>query len=290
MAETMTANTANKPELDIVKRDIRFDLEETDIRRWHPAGLHVSQFFNALSLFFPEGESFFIDAVMHFRDHIKDPKLAEQVKGFLGQEAMHSREHRRYNRALVQAGLPAKELEDWLVRRLNFVRSWATPEEQLAITIALEHFTAIMANEVLSDPRILEGADPRMAAIWRWHAIEETEHKAVAYDVYRDVCGEDGLAYWRRARVMVMTTVTFWSFVFLYHLRLLRADKKATDVGGWWSVFKWLWIYPGNMRNLVRPWLDYFRRDFHPWQHDNHEYVEEWKARYETEGVAPASA
>ena len=283
MADTATASTAN---LDIVKRDIRFDLEETDIRRWHPQGLHVSQFFNALSLFFPEGEAFFIDAVLHFRDRIKDPKLAEQVKGFLGQEAMHSREHRRYNRALVDAGLPAKDLEDWLIRRLNFVRSWATPEEQLAVTIALEHFTAIMAHEVLSDPRILEGADPKMAAIWRWHAIEETEHKAVAYDVYRDVVGEDGLAYWRRARVMVMTTVTFWAFVFLYHLRLVRSDKAATDVGGWWKLVKWMWITPGNFRNLVRPWLDYFRGDFHPWQHDNHEYVEAWKAEYE--GVVPA--
>jgi predicted metal-dependent hydrolase len=282
MAEPATTNR------DIVKRDIRFDLGETDIRRWHPEGLHVSQFFNALSLFFPEGESFFIDAVLHFRDRIKDPKLAEQVKGFLGQEAMHSREHRRYNRALVEAGLPAKELEDWLLRRLDFVRKYATPEEQLAVTIALEHFTAIMAHEVLSDDRILAGADPRMAAIWRWHAIEETEHKAVAYDVYRDVVGQQGLAYWRRARVMVMTTVTFWTFVFLYQLRLVRTDGAGTDVGGWWTLFRWLWIHPGNMRHLVRPWLDYFRRDFHPWQHDNHQYVEAWKAEYEAEGVAPA--
>ena len=280
MAETSTAN------LDIVKRDIRFDLEKTDIRRWHPEGLHVSQFFNALSIFFPEGESFFIDAVLHFRDRIKDPKLAEQVKGFLGQEAMHSREHRRYNRALIDAGLPAKELEDWLIRRLDLVRKYMSPEEHLAVTIALEHFTAIMANEVLSDERILEGADPRMAAIWRWHAIEETEHKAVAYDVYRDVLGEDGLAYWRRARVMVLTTITFWSFVFLYHLRLVRADGEATNVRGWWSLIRWMWVNPGNMRNLIWPWLDYFRRDFHPWQHDNHEFVEAWKAQYESAGVA----
>src|SRR5882672_6213858 len=125
MAETSTA------ELDIVKRDIRFDLGETDIRRWHPEGLHVSQFFNALSLFFPEGEAFFIDAVLHFRDRIKEPKLAEHVKGFLGQEAMHSREHRRYNRALVDAGLPAKHLEELVTRRLDFIRAHLSHEDQL---------------------------------------------------------------------------------------------------------------------------------------------------------------
>jgi len=283
----MATEIASPETLHIAKRDIEFEFP-ADMRRWHPDGLHVTHFYNALSLFFPEGESFFIDAVRHYKDHVRDPELAEEVKGFLGQEAMHSREHRRYNRALTEAGLPAKALEDRLVKHLDLVRGQVSPAEALAITIALEHFTAIMAHVVLSDDRILQGADPRMAAIWRWHAIEETEHKAVAYDVYRVAVGEGLGAYLRRVRVMLLTTVTFWAHVFLYHFALIRSEGALTDVRGWWRLFRFLWIKPGGMWRMWRMWLEYFRPDFHPWQHDNHEYVDAWKATYADNGAVPA--
>jgi predicted metal-dependent hydrolase len=283
----MPTESATRQAAHITKRDIEFEFPP-DMRHWHPEGLHVTHFYNALSLFFPEGESFFIDAVRHYKDRVTDPKLAEEVKGFLGQEAMHSREHRRYNRALNDAGLPAKALEDRLVKHLDLVRSQVSPAHALAITIALEHFTAIMAHVVLSDDRVLADSDPRMAAIWRWHAIEETEHKAVAYDVYRVAAGEDAGAYLRRVVVMLVTTVTFWAHVFAYHFALIRSEGAVTDVRGWWRLFRFLWIKPGGMWRMWRLWLEYFRPGFHPWQHDNRDYVEAWKASYEATGTAPA--
>ena len=272
----------------IVRRDIRFDLDRGDVRRWHPKGLHVAHFFNALSLFFPEGESFFIDSVRHFGDRIRSPKLAADVQGFLGQEAMHSREHKRYNAALTDAGLPAKALEEDLRGILDEIRTRVSPEDALAITIALEHFTAIMADVALNDDRILAGADPRFAAVWRWHAIEETEHKAVAYDVYREVMGDGWGAYLRRARVMLLITIGFWTDVVRYHLRLVHADGALADLDGWWRLFRFHWVNPGGMRRVWRLWLEYFRPGFHPWQHDNRRYVEAWKAAYARTGVAPA--
>src|SRR5688500_6221657 len=126
------STTAAAPQArEIPKRDLKFDIEPVDLRSWHPEGLHVSHFFNALSIFFPEGESFFIDAVRHYKDRIRSPKLQEELKGFLGQEAMHSREHRRYNRALEAAGLPAAELEKRVLDHLNVVRENAPAIEQL---------------------------------------------------------------------------------------------------------------------------------------------------------------
>jgi uncharacterized protein len=284
----MTPDTAALKSIDIPKRDIRFDLKDVDFKSWHPAGLHVSHFFNALSVFFPEGEAFFIDAVRHYKDRIRSPKLQAEVQGFLGQEAMHSREHRRYNAALKAAGYPIAELEKRVSDHLETVRKFAPPREQLAATIALEHFTAIMADMVLSDPEILDGAEPHMAAIWRWHAIEETEHKAVAYDVYRTVMGDGWRAYLQRSIVMLLSTVEFWARVFLYHYRFVKADGALGDVRGWWRLFRFLWIKPGGMRKLIRTWLPYFRRDFHPWQHDNSAHVERWKAAYAETGHAPA--
>jgi len=274
--------------LEIPKRDLKFDLDGVDLRHWHAEGLHVSHFFNALSIFFPEGESFFIDAVRHYKDRIESPKLQEELKGFLGQEAMHSREHRRYNAALERLGLPIAKLEGRVKDYLESVRARTNPQEQLAVTIALEHFTAIMADVLLSDERLLTKADPHMAAIWRWHAVEETEHKAVAYDVYRVVAGEGTRAYLQRCVIMLLATVDFWVRVFRYVFALVRADGALGDVRGWWRLFKWLWISPGGLRQLGRPWLSYFRRDFHPWQHDNSTHVARWKATYAESGLAPA--
>ncbi len=274
--------------VQVVRRDLRFNLDTADLRSWHPQGPHVAHFFNALSIFFPEGEQFFIDSVRRYRDRIDSPALQRDVKGFIGQEAMHSREHRRYNAALARMGLPIAELEAKVGEHLETVRGRTSPEEQLAVTIALEHFTAIMAHTALSDERLLANANPHLAAIWRWHAVEETEHKAVAYDVYRTVMGEGTGAYLRRCAIMLVTTIDFWIRVFRYHFRLVRADGLTGDLRGWWRLVRWLWLSPGGMRQLVRPWLAYFRRDFHPWQHDNSEHVERWKTAYAESGPAPA--
>jgi uncharacterized protein len=278
------ANAQAPAALNVVRRDLRFDFAECDLRTWHPAGMHVAHFFNALSIFFPEGEKFFIDSVRHYADWIPSPRLQREVKGFIGQEAMHSREHRHYNEALADAGLPIGALEAAVKQHLALVRRQGSPENALAATIALEHFTAIMADVLLSDDRLLDGADPRLADVWRWHAIEETEHKAVAYDVYCEAVGTDGAAYLRRTIVMLATGVDFWLRVFRYHLTLVRADGAAGDLRGWWALFRFLFVSPGGMRKLIRPWLQYFRRDFHPWQHDNFHYVERWDGAYAANG------
>ena len=163
---------ASAPEsVEVVRRDIRFDVDTADLRSWHPEGLHVAHFFNALSIFFPEGEQFFIESVRHYHDRIDSPALERDVKGFVGQEAMHSREHRRYNAALARMGLPVAELEEKVGKYLDTVRERTSPEDRLAVTIALEHFTAIMAHAALSDERLLANAEPNLAAIWRWHAV-----------------------------------------------------------------------------------------------------------------------
>jgi uncharacterized protein len=285
----MTSPATDSPAaMDIPKRDLRFDLEGVDLRRWHSRGLHVSHFYNALSIFFPEGEAFFIDAVRHYADRVRSPNLREELAGFLGQEAMHSREHRRYNAALAAAGIPVKELEGKVVAHLDFVRANAPAIEQLAATIALEHFTAIMADVMLSDDRHLAGADPRMAAIWRWHAIEETEHKAVAFDVYREIAGEGFGAWLRRSTVMLFTTRDFWSRVLRYHFRLVREHGGTWDLRGWAELVSFLWIRPGGMWRMWWNWASYFRPSFHPWDHDNREHVERWKAARPAAGGAPA--
>ncbi|MEK6806794.1 MAG: metal-dependent hydrolase [Pseudomonadota bacterium] len=272
--ETTSQSLSPNP---VVQRDVHFDLSGLTPATWHPYGTHVGHFMNALSIFFPEGEKFFINSVRHYQHKVTDPKLQDEVKGFIGQEAMHGREHRVYNAWLEQHGYPAARLERFVIKFLNFVTRTTTAGQRLGATIALEHLTAIMAESLLSKLDHFKGADPRIVALWRWHAIEETEHKAVAFDVYRAAFGSGLLAWLQRVIVFFVTSIEFWIMVGIYHWQLVKKDGIQWQLSGWWQLFKFLWITPGALRVTVLPWLAYFRPGFHPWDQDNRQHVEQWK-------------
>jgi uncharacterized protein len=153
-----------------------------------------------------------------------------------------------------------------------------TPRMRLAATCALEHFTATLAHAILRDRRLLESAHPIMAALWKWHAAEENEHKAVAYDVYEKVGGH----YLERVVVMLVATVIFWAMVLEQQVRLMKIDKVLFSPRQWWSLFKFLLVKPGGMRGMWIHYVDYFRPGFHPWQLDNRDLLEAWKREYAT--------
>ncbi|WP_269619356.1 metal-dependent hydrolase [Zhongshania aquatica] len=258
-----------------VRRNLEFNLPKDRIGDWHAGGAHITHFFNALSIFFPDGERFFIDSVRNYRDRIQDPELKESVRGFIGQEAMHGREHEEYNDALVQKGMPADRYGRIVVRLLKLSARFTPKSAQLAVTIALEHLTAILANMVLSEPRSLEGAEPRYAAIWKWHALEETEHKAVAYDVYQKVLGGGIVGYLHRCFALITATTIFWMMVIPFHIGLVRREGQLFNLVGWFKVMNFLWGSPGMLRRTIPDWLDYFKPGFHPWDHDNAQYLDE---------------
>jgi uncharacterized protein len=140
---------------------------------------------------------------------------------------------------------------------------------QLAVTIAQEHFTAIVAELVLTDSRMIAGADRRLSALWRWHALEETEHKAVAFDVYETVIGRGVRAYALRTSGMLLTTSGFLGLVMYYQQRLLKADVHTRRGQGLGDFINFMFRSPGFLPRLALPWLTYFRPGFHPWNHDN---------------------
>lgn len=265
------------------RRDIHFKLPADKISDWHPGGAHVAHLVNTLSLFFPVGERFFIESVRNYRDRITDPELKKAVTGFIGQEAMHGREHQEYNEALFAAVPQTAGMERFVANLLAFGQQYLPKSTQLSITIALEHFTAILADRVLKDPRVLEGADPAFAALLRWHALEETEHKAVAYDVWRAMMGQGPREYAERAGGQLLAMLLLWSITFPFHLSILRVQGRLTDFKGWRLFAHHYFGEIGLLRKLVRPWLDYFRPDFHPWDHDNREFLvqlEEFSGTY----------
>lgn len=256
------------------RRDLKFRLPAARITDWHRNGLHVTQFFNTLSLFFPVGERFFIDAVRRYRDEITDPALREAVTGFIGQEAMHGREHDELNDMLEAAGIPAKKQEEFVRALLELVAERTPRLVPLVATVALEHLTAILADILLRHPELIEGSEERFTALWRWHALEETEHKAVAFDVYTRVMGRTPSAYALRCFALVVSTSVFLALLYPFYVENVRRKGGLFDLRGWLGALNFQWGRPGGLRLAVKPWLDWFRPGFHPWDHDNREFLE----------------
>lgn len=254
-------------------RDLRFRTGPAVPRHWHGGRRAVSLYFDNLSLFFPAGERFFITSVKAHAHLVDDPELQRDVRAFCGQEGVHSREHVLYNRMLEAQGYPAADMESRLERRLRRIARRIPVRRQLAITCALEHFTAVMGHTLLSEPRVLAGADEEMARLWRWHAAEENEHKSVAFDVYRRAGGN----YFERAAVMLLSTLVFWILVTVQQLRLMRADGCLFSFTEWRSLFVFLFIDPFAMRGLFSKYFQYFRPSFHPSQLDDPEALDAWR-------------
>lgn len=261
-----------------IRRNLHFKLKPESLGHWHAQGPYVTHFINAMSIFFPDGERYFIHTVRHYRDRVSDPELQAAVIAFIGQEAMHGREHEDYNRLLAESGLPAKELQAHAARFLDLLKAKLPAAAQLSVTIAQEHFTAIMAQLLLTDPRLTAGADSRLSALWRWHALEEIEHKAVAFDVYETVMGRGLKAYALRSGSMLLTTAGFLGLVLFYQQQLLKADPQVRRGQGLGRFLDFLFGTPGLLPRLAWPWLAYFRPGFHPWDHDNRHLLKQMDA------------
>ena len=263
--------------MTIPRRDVDFGFDpETVPRDWCHDDPFQTTFLNALSLLFPEGEKFFVESVKQHKQYVTTSELAEQVKGFIGQEAMHGKEHRAFNELLVSHGYGVAPKVDLRLRGFfKIVRKVLSPKSQLAATCALEHFTAMLAESLLRDERMRNEIDESVRGLWLWHALEESEHKAVAFDVYRAANG----GYVRRSAIMLLTTVVFFAVQMLTHARLMATRGILFRPWRWLRGIGRMFVWPGHMTRLVPAYLAYFRPSFHPDDRDTRALLTEWEAR-----------
>jgi hypothetical protein len=276
------ARETTPSDLTITPRDRRFGRGTSTDRWWMGGDPIATALYNALSATFPKGEAFFVESVRKFRDGA-DPKLAAEIKAFVNQEVMHSREHIAFNKRAHDAGYDLKPLEDRVDWRLDFVRS-KPAIASLAATLALEHYTAILAHELLRDPRHLADTDPESAALWRWHAIEEIEHKGVAYDTWLHATNDwPRFKRWQvKSKVMLLVTRNFLVDRTLGALELLRQDG-LTGPKVWAGLFWFAFGRPGMMRKVFGAWASFFMPGFHPWNHDDRALIVEAERTLEFE-------
>lgn len=254
----------NTAPASIARRAVSFAHDSSIPRHWYRGWPQVTRFFDGLSLMFPLGEKIFIESVVHFRDQIAtDVALSQAVQDFVYQEASHIREHRAYNQRLAEQGAPTEMFEQLLLQRKQRTDRFP-PSLNLAMTASLEHLTAILSDQVLRNPGVLAGADPRMAELWRWHAIEETEHKAVAFDVLCAVVRPPFWRYWLRCAAMFSVGLFFLFDVLYFIYHLVRSDRQQGNWREWLRLQWWLWVNPGLFTRIIPAWLFWFVPGFHP--------------------------
>lgn len=285
------------PHARIIRRRVNIDFESAKSDGWPLDRKDTEELLNALSFVFPTGEKFFIESVQHVQDRIADPVLREQAKLFIYQEAMHSKEHSRCNDVLLEAHPHGERIEAFTRKCLDLNRRYTSKAVQLAATCAFEHFTAMLADRLLSaQESFMATTNPAFATLWLWHAVEETEHKAVCFDVYQHVFGKGVVSYLRRIAVMFFATVGFMITAGVGVRQIKRGLKTPTQSSTSPAAAEQPQTGQPNiwylLRNIVflRLYFDYYRPSFHPWNHDNADLIEQWKKRYHDLGLGSEAA
>ena len=284
----MTTPVAQHP---IVPRErLQFGLDGDIPRFWYGGDPFKTRFWDALSIIFPPGEKFFMTCVRDFRDQINDPKLLQDIKDFNRQEAQHGMVHRQDNDRLRQQGIDVDSLTQYVDELLNgHYRKHYSRDYTLAITSALEHFTSIFAHSLFDKRDVMKDADHRVRAMYAWHAIEEVEHKGVAYDVMEDYAK---VGYFKRVGALLHSTYMFPATIFHIQRQLMiqdgfsRAERLKMTVKGIW----WLLKPGGLLAPMHKHYVQYYKPGYHPWHEADQPGYAEWLAAFDHNERDPVKA
>lgn len=264
------------PHRDVRARRIRFPHPEGALRRHYADGdLVMSHTVAVLSAIFPPGEDFFVRSVREYSDQVTDPELAEQVRGFIGQEVIHGREHDSLNQALRRMGYPTRQVHRTVEGMLALADRTLPRRVRLGYTAGLEHYTATIAERLLTSERAqaLLG-DNEVRSILLWHALEESEHKAVAFDVFRTTGGGERTRIWSMRAVstmLILLVVVATALSLLTDRAAYNPVRLARSVA---ALRRSPFLAPVVIRHLRA----YNRRGFHPDDFDNSELLARWRA------------
>lgn len=263
--------------VDITVRQLNLSFAEDIPEFWFADNPLLTCFLTALSAAFPEGERQFIYSVRNYQSQIKDPVLLKQVRAFIGQEAHHGKEHDALNDMMQRKGYPVQRIYARFRKMNRMMQSRFSTAHQLASTVCMEHLTAILADYFISTaPQDLALFAPQLRKLWAWHAIEETEHKAVAFEVYQTLVNRP---YFLRL-AMLETTFFFVLVSGRGTLELLKSSGQQGNLQSWQRGLSFLFGRRGLVAKVSRPYLDFFAPNFHPWQHDNRQQMALLKRAY----------
>lgn len=263
-------------------RDRTFGISKNPVRHWYDDDQVTTAIADAFSLMLPIGERFFILSLRRYEHRITDPALKIALRDFSRQEAFHTREHEDYNQGLRALGYDVDGMEALLSKRL---KGTMKPLHRLAVTCAIEHLTTSFAATLLANPQILDVAPPSYARLWRWHALEELEHRAVAIDVLNTVTAS--MPAWKRyvLRIVVFNTTMYNVIAVMNANMCSMARQDGVKVGpayagrALWRLFG----RPGMARKAFWRLMSYYKPGFDPAREHDPAFVRLWQARVAAE-------
>ncbi len=277
-ANTATPAAGTQQPGAIKPRRMSFDMSRLRTKYFFRDNPILSTLMYALSASFPDGERFFIDTVRHYQKDIDDPVLQAQIRGFIGQEAHHSRIHEDFNAQAASLGMAMEKIQRRFKRRIGTARRNLDPGRQLAITAALEHITATLAQWTLENPEAGVGGENHspLREMLVWHAMEEIEHKAVAFDVYRATVNRE------KQRIVVAKIIfrTFWVQMAIAQVMLLWHDRKIPSLRHIREAWTFMWGEGGFRRWSAPEFRRYLEPGFHPNDIDQRHLIEQWRESY----------
>ena len=263
----------------IPPRHIDFRFPESMPKYFYAGNATATTFFAMLSGFFPPGERYFMESVRQFRDRVKDDNQRAAISGFMGQEAIHGREHDRLNELLAERGFDMKA-PDRFVRIGLAVLEKLPASTRLAATTFMEHFTALLAEQLLEDEQFRQQADPEMIKIWQWHALEELEHKAVAYDVY-ELVGNNRTERVAAALASMLVLLPMLGITWSW---MLARDGQLGNVPDNIKGLNVLFGRDGFVSRILPRLPEFIGARFHPDDHDTKAIENSWREKLFAEG------
>jgi len=285
MARPQTRKQHKEP--IVVRENLDFGLDGDDIpRHWLANDAFKTRLFDAVQATFPDGERYFIRAVRAFRDQITDPALLKDVADFMRQEGQHGMVHTQYNERLKRQGIDIEAFTKHTKRVEELRMQRYSPEYNLALTASLEHFTAMMADLFFAERSMLADADERVRAMFAWHAIEEMEHKSVAFDVMQKVAK---VGYLKRCLAMSHATFSFTMYTLISPWFMLRMDGYNPRECMAIYTKHMPWAFGTVLGRLLPMIARYYRPGFHPTDIPTvHNYMD-WVESYQN-GANPIAA
>lgn len=255
----MKTNSTRLPASFPVRR-MDYNFENTP-KYWCANDPAMTHYFTGLSTLFPEGESYFVRSVRALREHVKlNEALDREISAFIGQEAMHSKEHHAFHISAQQHGLNPESLEKATGIVLKGLEKVFSKKWNLLVTVGLEHYTAVLVvsmmetvNEYMTDKTIRD--------LWLWHSVEETEHKAVAFDLYEYLYGNGLNAYLPRVTIFTLSLILITGLSTIYQIVLMKRDKQLSNLKTWQNFFNFA---AKQYKTFIPKFFEYYRYDFHP--------------------------